>query len=492
MAAVERLADPEALKAVADKAKAARPRAAPARGSRPASRRLAAAPPPPPPSTTTRPSGAPTRRPAPRTSARPRARAGRGPRRPRGGHRGAEGEAIPQALEHAREEWAGLAPLAGPIARRSTAGSRRPRGGRERHAAYLAGLARREELQALVSRRRRSAARSSAPPAPPSRRSRRSGARPRPAPTCPTCGRGSRPSPPPCARAAARPATSRPQKDQQHLEPALRLADRAEALVAAGRRGVPARRRPRAARDPRGPRAPRALPHPQGPRRGPRPARGGAQAPLPAPAAAARGRGVEALGQRHRAGGAVREGRGAPRGGGPRACRERRCASSTPAGSRPRRPRRTRRRRCGRASRPRATRSSRAADAFFAKQAEELAGNLKKKEALCERAEALAESTDWLKTAEELRKLQAEWKAIGPVPRAVSQRVWERFRKPCDHFFTRWQEHRNQRSHEWARQPREEGGPVREGRGAPRSPPTGRPARPSSSGCRPSGARSAP
>jgi hypothetical protein len=89
-------------------------------------------------------------------------------------------------------------------------------------------------------------------------------------------------------------------------------------------------------------------------------------------------------------------------------------------------------------------------DAYFAKQAEELAGNLKRKEALCERAEALAESTDWLKTAEELRKLQAEWKEAGPVPRAVSQRIWERFRRPCDRFFTRWQEHREQRSHEWA------------------------------------------
>ncbi|HEX9186968.1 MAG TPA: DUF349 domain-containing protein, partial [Vicinamibacteria bacterium] len=89
-------------------------------------------------------------------------------------------------------------------------------------------------------------------------------------------------------------------------------------------------------------------------------------------------------------------------------------------------------------------------DAFFAKQAEELGENLKKKEALCERAEALSESTDWLKTAEDLRKLQAEWKEAGPVPRAVSQRVWERFRRPCDRFFTRWQEHRDQRSHEWA------------------------------------------
>jgi hypothetical protein len=89
-------------------------------------------------------------------------------------------------------------------------------------------------------------------------------------------------------------------------------------------------------------------------------------------------------------------------------------------------------------------------DAFFAKQAEELGQNLRSKQALCERAEALAESTEWIRTAEDLRQLQAEWKQIGPVPRAQSQRLWERFRRPCDRFFTRWQEHRSQRSHEWA------------------------------------------
>ena len=88
-------------------------------------------------------------------------------------------------------------------------------------------------------------------------------------------------------------------------------------------------------------------------------------------------------------------------------------------------------------------------DAFLAKQAEEHAHNLAKKQALCEKAEALAESSDWVNTAEALRVLQAEWKAIGPVPRAVSQRVWERFRKPCDRFFTRFSEHRGERSKEW-------------------------------------------
>lgn len=89
-------------------------------------------------------------------------------------------------------------------------------------------------------------------------------------------------------------------------------------------------------------------------------------------------------------------------------------------------------------------------DAYFAQQADELAENLKKKEELCEKAEALAESTDWVKTGEELRRLQAEWKEVGPVPRAQSKSIWTRFRKPCDHFFTRWHEHRGQRSKEWA------------------------------------------
>ena len=89
-------------------------------------------------------------------------------------------------------------------------------------------------------------------------------------------------------------------------------------------------------------------------------------------------------------------------------------------------------------------------DGFFAKQAEELAENLRQKEALCEKAEGLAESTSWVKTADELRALQAEWKQVGPVPRTQSRKIWDRFRKPCDHFFTRWQEHRNQRSEEWA------------------------------------------
>ncbi len=89
-------------------------------------------------------------------------------------------------------------------------------------------------------------------------------------------------------------------------------------------------------------------------------------------------------------------------------------------------------------------------DAYFAQQSKEFAENLQKKEALCEKAEALADSTEWVKTAAVLRGLQAEWKEIGPVPRSRSSRIWSRFRKPCDRFFTQWQAHRGEQSKGWA------------------------------------------
>jgi hypothetical protein len=74
---------------------------------------------------------------------------------------------------------------------------------------------------------------------------------------------------------------------------------------------------------------------------------------------------------------------------------------------------------------------------FFAARAQERDENLKMKLALCDRAEALADSTDWIKTAEEMKRLQAEWQAIGPVPRPDTRVVWKRFRDACDRFFSR-------------------------------------------------------
>lgn len=89
-------------------------------------------------------------------------------------------------------------------------------------------------------------------------------------------------------------------------------------------------------------------------------------------------------------------------------------------------------------------------DEHFAKKAAEHSENLRRKQALCEQAEALAESTDWIGTAETLQKLQAEWKTLGPVAPKDSNIVWERFRKACDHFFTRRKQDREQRSAAWS------------------------------------------
>lgn len=83
-------------------------------------------------------------------------------------------------------------------------------------------------------------------------------------------------------------------------------------------------------------------------------------------------------------------------------------------------------------------------DAFFSAKAEhfrntreELNSNLARKQALVERAEALKESTDWRKTAEELMALQKEWKTIGSVPKKYSDSLWASFTAACDYFFDR-------------------------------------------------------
>jgi hypothetical protein len=66
------------------------------------------------------------------------------------------------------------------------------------------------------------------------------------------------------------------------------------------------------------------------------------------------------------------------------------------------------------------------------------ADNLTKKEALCAQAEALAESMDWDSAAAEIKRLQGEWKTIGPVKKTRSEAVWQRFRAACDRFFARY------------------------------------------------------
>ncbi len=75
--------------------------------------------------------------------------------------------------------------------------------------------------------------------------------------------------------------------------------------------------------------------------------------------------------------------------------------------------------------------------ALFRKQDGERQANLHLKTELCETAEGLSESTEWVVAAEVLKGLQARWKEIGPVPRRSGDELWVRFRGACDRFFGR-------------------------------------------------------
>lgn len=72
---------------------------------------------------------------------------------------------------------------------------------------------------------------------------------------------------------------------------------------------------------------------------------------------------------------------------------------------------------------------------FFKNAKESMNLNLEKKRALCEKAEALKDSTEWKKTSDALVALQKEWKEVGPVAKKYSDAIWKRFNEACDYFF---------------------------------------------------------
>ena len=67
----------------------------------------------------------------------------------------------------------------------------------------------------------------------------------------------------------------------------------------------------------------------------------------------------------------------------------------------------------------------------------EWAVHLEKKEALCERAEALVDVENREAAFEEIRRIKDEWKTIGAVRRSKSEALWSRFRGACDSIVER-------------------------------------------------------
>jgi hypothetical protein len=61
--------------------------------------------------------------------------------------------------------------------------------------------------------------------------------------------------------------------------------------------------------------------------------------------------------------------------------------------------------------------------------------NLKKKQEFVDKAKELSESTEWNKTADQLKGLQRQWKEVGPVPEKFRESIYRDFKAACDKFF---------------------------------------------------------
>jgi len=72
---------------------------------------------------------------------------------------------------------------------------------------------------------------------------------------------------------------------------------------------------------------------------------------------------------------------------------------------------------------------------FFKEMKQAYAANIEKKKALAEKAQALADSTDWKVTSDKLINLQKEWKTIGVVPKKIGDQLWHDFLNACNKFF---------------------------------------------------------
>lgn len=72
---------------------------------------------------------------------------------------------------------------------------------------------------------------------------------------------------------------------------------------------------------------------------------------------------------------------------------------------------------------------------FFKQMKQRFAENAEKKKELVEKAQALADGTDWKSTSDKLIALQKEWKTIGMVPRKQGDRLWNDFITACNTFF---------------------------------------------------------
>ena len=88
---------------------------------------------------------------------------------------------------------------------------------------------------------------------------------------------------------------------------------------------------------------------------------------------------------------------------------------------------------------------------FYKSLRGEMEENLRKKIALCERAEEMKDSQDWKKTTQDMIDIQKEWKSIGIVPHKYVDTIWKRFITACDFFFEQKKMHTSSQYEEESR-----------------------------------------
>ncbi len=85
---------------------------------------------------------------------------------------------------------------------------------------------------------------------------------------------------------------------------------------------------------------------------------------------------------------------------------------------------------------------------FYKSQKKEYYQNLNKKEELVKIAEENKDSDDYEVVTPLMKKIQADWRKIGHVPRKDSDRIWKQFKDACNHYFDNLHAKRNEASAE--------------------------------------------
>ena len=91
---------------------------------------------------------------------------------------------------------------------------------------------------------------------------------------------------------------------------------------------------------------------------------------------------------------------------------------------------------------------NRTKNAYYKDQKKEQYANLEKKRELVKIAEDNKDSEDLEATTPLMKKIQADWKKIGHVPRKYSDKIWKQFKGACNHYFDRLHAQRDEEKEE--------------------------------------------